>query len=108
VRILSWCFYPSLFCSDCNRAIIPIAARLLGERVILTEVFSYNHLAQLISSGQVTDPRTVVILSYTLWRFAHVAAVAIFVGALQHLLPHVATTSPASAYEPCWLPRWRR
>src|SRR4030095_9529151 len=66
---------------------VPVAARLLGERVILTEVFSYNHLAQLISSGQLTDPRTVLILSYALCGFAHVAAIALFVGGPAALAP---------------------
>jgi CNT family concentrative nucleoside transporter len=64
-----------------------MAARLLGERVILTEVVSYNHLAQLISSGQMTNPRSVVILTYALCGFTHVAAVAIFVGGTAALAP---------------------
>ncbi len=63
------------------------AARLLGERVILTEVFSYNHMAQLISGGQLTNPRSIVILSYALCGFTHVAAVAIFVGGTAALAP---------------------
>jgi concentrative nucleoside transporter, CNT family len=87
VRILSWLFYPFAFLLGLSSTDVPIAARLLGERVILTEVFSYNHLAQLISSGQITDPRTVVILSYALCGFAHVAAVAIFVGGTAALAP---------------------
>jgi concentrative nucleoside transporter, CNT family len=87
VRILSWIFYPFAFLLGLPASDVPIAARLLGERVILTEVFSYNHLAQLISSGQVTDPRTVVVLSYALCGFAHVAAVAIFVGGTAALAP---------------------
>src|SRR5258705_1362355 len=87
VRILSWCFYPFAFLLGLQMSDVPIAARLLGERVILTEVFSYNHLAQLISSGQITDPRTVVILSYALCGFAHVAAMAIFVGGTAALAP---------------------
>src|SRR6185503_12839963 len=66
VRILSWVFYPFAYLLGLQSGDVPMAARLLGERVILTEVVSYNHLAQLISSGQVTDPRTVVILSYAL------------------------------------------
>jgi CNT family concentrative nucleoside transporter len=80
VRILGWLFYPFAFLLGVQTTDVPVAARLLGERVILTEVFSYNHLAQIISSGQITDPRTVVILSYALCGFAHVAAMAIFVG----------------------------
>jgi len=87
VRILSWFFYPFAFLLGLQSSDVPVAAHLLGERVILTEVFSYNHLAQLISSGQVTDPRTVVILSYALCGFAHVAAVAIFVGGTAALAP---------------------
>ena len=87
VRILSWVFYPFAFLMGVQSSDVPIAARLLGERVILTEVFSYNHLAQLISSGQIGDPRTVVILSYALCGFAHVAAMAIFVGGTTALAP---------------------
>src|SRR5690242_15374019 len=87
VRILSWIFYPFAFLLGVQSSDVPIAARLLGERVILTEVFSYNHLAQVISSGQITDPRTVVIMSYALCGFAHVAAMAIFVGGTAALAP---------------------
>jgi CNT family concentrative nucleoside transporter len=87
VRILSWLFYPFAFLLGVQSSDVPIAARLLGERVILTEVFSYNHLAQVISSGQITDPRTVVIMSYALCGFAHVAAMAIFVGGTAALEP---------------------
>jgi CNT family concentrative nucleoside transporter len=87
VRLLSWVFYPFAFLLGLSPHDVPAAAGLLGERVILTEVFSYNHLAQLISSGQITDPRTVVILSYALCGFAHVAALAIFVGGTAVLAP---------------------
>lgn len=87
VRILGWIFYPFAFLLGIQTSDVPIAARLLGERVILTEVFSYNHLAQVISSGQITSQRTVVIMSYALCGFAHVAAVAIFVGGTAALAP---------------------
>jgi CNT family concentrative nucleoside transporter len=87
VRILSWLFYPFAFLLGLQLSDVPVAARLLGERAILTEVFSYNHLAQLISNGQITDSRTVVILSYSLCGFAHVAAMAIFVGGTAALAP---------------------
>src|SRR5215211_6223216 len=49
VRILSWLFYPFAFLLGVQSSDVAVTARLLGERVILTEVFSYNHLAQLIS-----------------------------------------------------------
>lgn len=87
VRILGWIFYPFAFLLGVQTSDVPIAARLLGERVILTEVFSYNHLAQVISNGQITNGRTVVVLSYALCGFAHVAAMAIFVGGTAALAP---------------------
>ncbi len=87
VKILGWLFYPLAALLGITRADIAEAARLLGERVILTEVVSYQDLAQMISSGQLTDPRTVVILSYALCGFAHVASMAIFVGGAAALAP---------------------
>ena len=87
VRILGWIFYPFAFLLGLQPSDVPVAARLLGERVILTEVFSYNHLSQLISTGQLTNPRTVVILTYALCGFAHIAAMAIFVGGTAALAP---------------------
>lgn len=87
VRILGWVFYPFAYLLGLQTSDVPIAAHLLGERVILTEVVSYNHLAQSISSGQITDPRSVVILTYALCGFAHVAATAIFIGGTAALAP---------------------
>jgi CNT family concentrative nucleoside transporter len=87
VRILSWIFYPFAYLLGVQGGDVPQAARLLGERVILTEVVSYQDLAQLVSSGGLADPRTVVIMSYALCGFAHVASVAIFVGGTAALAP---------------------
>lgn len=87
VKILSWIFYPFAALLGIVRADIAEAAKLLGERVVLTEVFSYQDMAQMIASGQLVDPRTVVILSYALCGFTHVASVAIFVGGTAALAP---------------------
>jgi concentrative nucleoside transporter, CNT family len=87
VKILSWLFLPFAALLGIARPDIAEASRLLGERVILTEVVSYQDLANLIASGQLADPRTVVILSYALCGFAHVASMAIFVGGTAALAP---------------------
>jgi CNT family concentrative nucleoside transporter len=87
VKILGWVFYPLAALLGIARADIAEAAQLLGGRVMLTEVVSYQSLAQLIATGQLTDPRTVVILSYALCGFAHVASMAIFVGGTAALAP---------------------
>jgi CNT family concentrative nucleoside transporter len=64
----------------------PIAT-LLGERTIVTEVVSYQHLNQLIKDGVLTDPRSITIASYALCGFAHIASLAIFVGGFSALAP---------------------
>jgi CNT family concentrative nucleoside transporter len=87
VRILTWAAYPLAALLGIDGADLPAAARLLGERVVLTEVVSYRDLADLISAGQISDPRTVVVMSYALCGFAHVASVAIFVGGTAALAP---------------------
>lgn len=86
-KMLSWIFYPLAALLGIARADLAEAAKVLGERVILTEVVSYQDLAQMVTSGQITDPRTVVILSYALCGFAHVASMAIFVGGTSALVP---------------------
>jgi concentrative nucleoside transporter, CNT family len=85
--MLSWVFYPLSALLGIPLADVPSAARLLGERVILTEVVAYQDLARLASEGAFVEPRTVVILSYALCGFAHIASVAIFVGGLAALIP---------------------
>jgi CNT family concentrative nucleoside transporter len=55
--------------------------------VLLTEVVAYQELARLASAEGFVQPRTVVILSYALCGFAHVASVAIFVGGMAALIP---------------------
>ncbi len=87
VKILGWVFYPLAALLGIARADIAEAGRLLGERVLLTEVFSYQELSVMIANGQITDPRTVVILTYALCGFTHVASIAIFVGGTAALAP---------------------
>jgi CNT family concentrative nucleoside transporter len=87
VTLLSWLFYPLALGLGIPPADVPHAARLLGERVILTEVVSYQELAQLAAAGAFAEPRTVIVLSYALCGFAHVASVAVFVGGLAALAP---------------------
>jgi CNT family concentrative nucleoside transporter len=86
-RILTWIFYPFAALLGIAREDVMEAARLLGERVLLTEVIPYQELAVMATNGQLSDPRTVVILSYALCGFAHFASTAIFVGGTAALAP---------------------
>ena len=52
----------------------------------MTEIVAYRNLADL-SAGGAVSPRTLLILSYALSGFAHLASVGIFVGGLAALAP---------------------
>lgn len=62
-------------------------ARLIGERTVVTEVVSYQHLSQLMAEGALVHPRSAIIASYALCGFAHIASLAIFVGGIGALVP---------------------
>jgi len=64
-----------------------LAGKLLGQRAIVTEIPAYINLKTAIESGAIRNPRTVVVLAYSLCGFAHVASMAIFVGGISALVP---------------------
>ena len=78
--------YPLILCLGLSPEEWSHAAHLIGERWILTEVVAYQDLAKLVEAGSIS-PRGLLILSYSLCGFTHVASVAIFVGGLAALAP---------------------
>lgn len=62
------------------------AAVIVGRRLLETAIPPYQALAQAAAAGKVSD-RTVLIVSYALSGFAHIASVGIFVGGTIALAP---------------------
>lgn len=62
-------------------------AQIIGQRSIETEVPGYFALGAAIANGSIAEPRSVVICSYALCGFAHLASMAIFVGGTAALAP---------------------
>lgn len=85
--ILSYVFYPFTLVMGVSPQDASLVARLLAERVVATELVSYQHLAGLLQAGAFHDPRSAIIASYALCGFAHVASLAIFVGGIGALAP---------------------
>lgn len=85
--LLSYVFYPVTLVMGVNPGDAFLVARLLGERVVATELVSYQHLAEMLQSGAFHDQRSSIIASYALCGFAHVASLAIFVGGIGALAP---------------------
>lgn len=87
-QILSWIFYPLTRMMGVAPSCAGFVAQILGERAIVTELVSYQHLAELIRTGAVSDVKSIVIATYALCGFAHIASLAIFVGGISALAPN--------------------
>ncbi|MFQ5930121.1 MAG: NupC/NupG family nucleoside CNT transporter [Acidobacteriota bacterium] len=85
-RILGWLFTPLAWLLGVESADVLQAAQLLGKRILLTEVVAYQELGDM-ASAQAVSPRTLLVLSYALCGFAHVASMGIFVGGITALVP---------------------
>lgn len=84
---LGYLFYPLTLAMGVPPSDALPIAKILGDRTILTEVFSYGRLADLMAAGSLKDPRSAIIASYALCGFAHVASLAIFIGGTGAIAP---------------------
>lgn len=85
-RIMGWVFTPLAWLLGVEGADVPAAARLLGMRILLTEVPPYQELGAMAAAGTVSA-RTLLVMSYALCGFSHVASVGIFIGGIAALAP---------------------
>ena len=85
--LLGYLFYPFTLLIGVPLNDAGHIARIIGERSVLTEVTAFQDLAILINSGVTLSPRSIVITTYALTGFAHVASIAIFVGGISAVVP---------------------
>lgn len=86
-HILGVIFYPLAVVLGIPLGDAGVAAGIIGERVVATEVAGYQHLAEAMAAGHLRHTRSAVITTYALCGFAHVASMAIFVGGVSSLVP---------------------
>jgi len=86
-RLLAYVFQPFAAVMGVPWQDTAVSARMLGERLVVTEVPAYQHLAEAMKAGAFTHPRSQVLTAYALCGFAHVASLAIFVGGTAALVP---------------------
>jgi len=82
---LEYIFYPLTWLMGVPVHDVPTIARMLGARLIETEIPSYIALGKFSAAGG--DKRSVLIASYALCGFTHIASMAIFVGGIGALAP---------------------
>lgn len=86
-HLLGYIFYPFTVAMGVPLEDAPQIARILGERIVMTEVKSYQDLSALVQAGKILHPRSVFIATYALCGFAHIPSLAIFVGGTSSLVP---------------------
>jgi len=84
--LAGYCMYPFMAIIGIEVADIPEIAGIVGMRLIETEVPAYFSLSGLAKAGAISS-RSMVVASYALCGFAHLASMAIFVGGVSTLVP---------------------
>jgi CNT family concentrative nucleoside transporter len=85
-RLLGWIFTPVAWLLGIESGDLAEAGSLLGGRMVLTEIVAYQQLAELAGAKAISS-RTLLILSYALCGFTHLASMGIFVGGFAALAP---------------------
>ena len=86
--IFGYIFYPFTIILGVPLSDVEEVSKIIGERVIVTEVVAYKDLAIALEGNLLQHPRrSAVIATYALCGFAHFASMAIFVGGISALAP---------------------
>lgn len=85
-NIMGFLFYPLTLLTGVSLDDSWTASVIIGRRLLETAIPPYQSLAEAAAKGLVSD-RTVLIVSYALSGFAHLASVGIFVGGTIALIP---------------------
>ncbi len=80
-------FYPFTLILGVPLSDAGIVSKIIGERLIVTEVVAYKDLAAVLEQNLLQHERSAVITTYALCGFAHLASMAIFVGGISALAP---------------------
>jgi CNT family concentrative nucleoside transporter len=86
--IFSYIFYPITIILGVPFSDVSEISKIIGERIIVTEVVAYKDLATALETKLLQHPeRSAVITTYALCGFTHLASMAIFVGGVCALAP---------------------
>lgn len=85
--LLGYIFYPIALILGIPPGDAGVIAKIIGGRMVVTEVTAYQQLAQVMADGVLSYPRSQVICAYALCGFAHFASIAIFIGGISAIAP---------------------
>ncbi len=86
-RLLGWAAYPFAWLMGVRLEDCAFVSVYLGEKVVLTELLAYKHLATALGEGAVVHQRSATITVYALLGFANFASIGIQIGGIGGLAP---------------------
>jgi CNT family concentrative nucleoside transporter len=85
--IMGLLFSPLVMLMGINPSDAISVGQLLGEKTIMNEFVGYQSLAQLVQTGVLTDPKTIIMSTYLLCGFANISSIGIQIGGIGSLAP---------------------
>ena len=90
--MLGWLHWPIAFLMGTPAKDCLVVGRLLGEKIVLTELVAYSDLGGYLEASrrglvQALDPRSTFLASYALSGFANFASIAIQIGGISPMAP---------------------
>lgn len=89
--ILGYVFAPVMWLIGVPIKDISLVGQLLGEKLILTEFIGYISLADMKTSGLLSNPKSIIMATYILCGFANFASIGIQIGGIGSLAPEKRT-----------------
>jgi CNT family concentrative nucleoside transporter len=90
--IMGVLFAPLAWLMGIDYGQLMVSGQVIGEKTILNEFYAYATLGKMKEAGTITDPRTLVILTYALCGFSNIASIGIQIGGIGALAPNQRTT----------------
>jgi CNT family concentrative nucleoside transporter len=86
--LLGYLFAPVAWLVGVAKADMVAIGQLLGEKTILNEFYAYVSLAEMKQNNVITNPKSLLIVTYALCGFANFASIGIQIGGISQLAPN--------------------
>jgi CNT family concentrative nucleoside transporter len=85
--ILGYAFTPLMWLIGVSAQDMDLVGRVLGEKLIMTELVGYTSLGELKQAGAFIEQKSIIMATYVLCGFANFASIGIQIGGIGSLAP---------------------
>lgn len=86
-RLFGWLFSPLAWSMGVPWEEATTVGTLLGEKMVLTELYAYQHLSEILAVEGALSQRSAIIASYALCGFANFASIGVQIGGIGAIAP---------------------